>query len=119
RLASSLWFSFNFESSIICCIIFCISAALGCPPGEVALAPVGFAGTGTEPLLEVLSPGAGEVWAKDDRARDVAVKKVLTNTVVFMMRALWQCGVTRDKCDSGGYRRRAERRLPAEHFREN
>src|SRR6266700_6438809 len=79
RLESNLWFSFNFDSSIIS---FIMSAAFGCPVGALAsVPPAGFAGTGTVPLFEALPPAAGDVvvcWAKDETASDVAANKLIT-----------------------------------------
>ena len=77
RSARSLWFSFNFDSSIICFIISCWS---GCPPGAAGWA-----------ALE-LDPPAGDVdvvCANEEVASKVANRITVSGIDIFMA-GFWQ-----------------------------
>ena len=95
-----MWFSFNFDISIIC---FIISASFGCPL-DAAGADDWFAGTGTCPIFEALLSGADEVWAKEEAASEVDAINAAIIRDVFIGHdfASDKCFVTSDKWQNCG-----------------
>src|ERR1043166_4344819 len=79
-LASSLWFSLVLASSIICCIIFCMSSALGAAEAGAATALLVAGATAAVGTSSFFS------WANVGRAISPETSSVMKGLKIFMAR---------------------------------